>query len=81
MQCTQDHAFAPLEKMSTKKRVSVQLAGFRQVHTLQGKVWIKEVLTITENNIENGFRLVVFLSDDELIFLLLFETMISQASK
>ena len=105
---TQDFAFASLEKMSTKTRVSVLLAGFQQVLTLQWKVWLKEVLTITENNIKmaSGYlytwfkdfesvfafllnsliwthlitdhyfgqflvRLVVFLSDNELISLLL----------
>ena len=49
-----------LEKMSTKKKVSVWLAGFRQVRTLQWKVWVKEVLTITENNIKmaSGHNLV-----------------------
>ena len=57
---TQDFAFAPLEKMSTKQKVSVSLAGFQQVRTLQWKVWLKEVLTITENNIKmaSGYYLV-----------------------
>ena len=49
---TKDFAFAPLEKISTKKKVSVKLAGFRQVRPLQWKVWLKEVLTITKNNIK-----------------------------
>ena len=42
-----------LEKMSTKKTLSIGLAGFRQVRTLHWKVLrLKEVLTITENNIK-----------------------------
>ena len=49
---TEDFAFAPVEKMSTKMKVSVSLAGFRQVRTLQWKEWLKEVLSITENNIK-----------------------------
>ena len=38
---TQDFAFAPLEKMSTKKKVLVSIAGFRQASTLQWKVGLK----------------------------------------
>ena len=44
---TQDFAFAPLEKMSTKKKVSVSLAGFRPVSTLQWRVGLKSSLKIT----------------------------------
>ena len=57
---TQDFAFAPLESMSTIKKVSVCLAGFRQVRTLQWKVWLKELLTITESKIKmaSGYYLV-----------------------
>ena len=41
-------------------KISVELAGFRQVRTLQWKEWLKEVLTITENNIKmaTGYYLV-----------------------
>ena len=34
---TQDFAFAPLEKMSTKKIFSVSLKSFRQLRALQWK--------------------------------------------
>ena len=39
---------------------AVQLAGFRQIRTLQWKVWLKELLTITENKIKmaSGYYLV-----------------------
>ena len=54
------HAITLLEKMSTKKNVSDKLASFQQVHTLQWKVWLEVVLTITKNSIEmaSGYYLV-----------------------
>ena len=44
----QDFALALLEKKSTKNKVSIELAGVRQVRPLQWKVWLKELLTITQ---------------------------------
>ena len=57
---TQDFAFVPLENMSALKKVAVCHAGFRQVRTLQWKVWLKELLTITESKIKmaSGYYLV-----------------------
>ena len=58
---------------------------------LQGFTLFKDFETIFEFNLLNSvtdhyfgqilIRIIVFLSDDELIFLLLLETMISQACK
>ena len=44
----QDFALALLEKKSTKNKVSIELAGVRQVRPLQFKVWLKELLTTTQ---------------------------------
>ena len=57
---TLDFAFAPLENMSTIKKVEVCHAGFRQARRLQWKVWLKELLTITESKIKmaSGYYLV-----------------------
>ena len=73
---TQDFAFASLEKMSTKTRVSVVLAGFQQVLTLQWKVRLKEVLT-TENNIKmaSGY-LYTWFKDFESVFAFLLNSLI-----
>ena len=54
---------------------------------LQGITLFKDFETILLNSLTDHYfgqflvRLVVFLDDDELIFLLLFETMISQPCK
>ena len=44
----QDFALALLEKKSAKNKVSIELAGVRQVRPLQWKVWLKTLLTITQ---------------------------------